>query len=246
MPSLDSRVAGQIGCPVSGTNGGDDSEIRATATPTSEPVNEWRSSQHALAYLDRADQIPHRSEGEGVLLDFVPRDAARILDLGTGNGRLITLLQVDRRQARFVAVDFSHAMLAMARTRFGGDSRVDIVEHDLDDRLPAFDPFDAIVSCFAIHHVSDRRKRVLYQEVHSLLKPGGVFCNLDHVQSPTPRLRERFWRNMGTPAEEEDPSNQLLDPETQLRWLRQIGFDDVDCAWKWLELALLVGRRLPT
>jgi hypothetical protein len=75
------------------------------------------------------------------------------------------------------------------------------------------------------------------------LRPGGVFCNLEHVASPTSELHAEFLRRIGYSSETEDPSNKLLDMEIQLGWLREIGFVEVDCHWKWRELALLSGRR---
>lgn len=54
-------------------------------------------------------------------------------------------------------------------------------------------------------------------------------------------MHDRFRQAVGIADEPDDPSNILLDVETQLKWLREIGFIDVDCYWKWLELALLVG-----
>jgi SAM-dependent methyltransferase len=174
-------------------------------------------------------------------VEQVPGDARRILDLGTGDGRLLGLLSPDRPGILGVGLDMSEPMLLAAHERFGDDGRITILEHDLAEPLPALGRFDAVVSSFAIHHLEHERKRSLYGEVFDLLERGGVFANLEHVASATHRLHLAFFAAIGEPLDDEDPSDRLLDVETQLGWLRELGFDDVDCYWKWLEMALLVG-----
>jgi tRNA (cmo5U34)-methyltransferase len=203
---------------------------------------EWTADvERVHRYLGRADEFPRRSEGESVLLGLVPRDALRVLDLGTGDSRLLALLQTDRPHMHGVGLDFSELMLAVARERFVRDGRIEVIEHDLTEPLPALEPFDAVVSSFAIHHLQHERKRVLYGEVLDLLEPCGVFANFEHVASPTQRLHLAFFAAIDEPMEYEDRSDCLLDVETQLRWLRELGFADVDCYWKWREMGLLVG-----
>lgn len=205
------------------------------------PSPEWTEADRVRQYLDRADRFPHRVEGEGVLLELVPGGAGRVLDLGTGDGRLLALLRGDRPQMHGVGLDFSAAMLAAARERLGGDDRIELVEHDLDLPLPELGRFDAVVSSFAIHHLEHERQRSLYAEAFELLEPGGIFANFEHVASPAERLHRAFFAAIDEPLENEDPSDRTLDVETQLGWLREIGFDDVDCYWKWREMALLAG-----
>jgi SAM-dependent methyltransferase len=205
--------------------------------------NEWTNPEHALAYLARADSIPHRTEGEAALLDELPAGALRILDLGSGDGRLLALVLLKCPGASGVALDFSPAMIRRLHERFTDPQRVQIVEHNMDHRLPALGCFDVICSSFAIHHLEHPRKRDLYTEIWTLLNPGGAFVNLEHVASPNDRVHRRFLEAIGVRPEEEDPSNKLLDVHTQLQWLSRIGFEDVDCYWKWRELALLVGRK---
>ena len=207
-------------------------------------LKEYNSAEHALQYLARADRIAHRTAGEAVVLELVPRGVRRILDLGAGDGRLLALLRLDRPEARGVATDLSPTMLDAARARFADDPLVEVVAHDLDTPLGALGApgaFDAVVSCFAIHHCSHARKRALYAEVYELLAPGGVFYNLEHVSSPTPELHAAFFAALGMSLEDEDRSNQLLDVETQVAWLREIGLEQVDCFWKWRELAVFGG-----
>jgi len=208
-----------------------------------EPSSEWQTIDHALSYLARADKLPHRTEGERVLLEQLPKQVERVLDLGTGDGRLLALVQLEKPEIEGVALDFSDPMLERARKRFARNTRVTVVKHDFSSplSLEQLGHFDAVVSSLAIHHMTHTRKKQLYKEVFALLNSKGVFCNLEHVSSPTENLHAKFLTATGLTPETEDPSNKLLDVETQLQWLRQIGFTDVDCYWKWLELALLIG-----
>ena len=209
---------------------------------TAPAVNRWPDAPHALAYLESRDRIPHRTEGCAVLLEVLEQPQ-RVLDLGTGDGVLLALVRSRWPDVEAVGVDFSATMLEAAQARFDGIDAVTIVEHDLDHPLPALGSFDAVVSSFAIHHLTDARKRALYGEVAACLEPGGRFANLEHVSSPTEHLHQEFMVALGKDPDDEDPSNQLAALDVQLEWLRALGFVDVDCFWKWRELALMVGGK---
>jgi hypothetical protein len=70
--------------------------------------------------------------------------------------------------------------------------------------------------------ISVTSESALYAEVFELLEPGGVFANFQNVASPTHRLHLAFFAAIGEPLEHDDPSDRLLDVETQLSWLRPL------------------------
>ena len=206
-------------------------------------AKEWSAPQTALAYLNVANDLPHRSEGESVLIDHLPENTKRVLDLGTGDGRLIRLIKTNRPEIEAVAIDVSPTMLKSAREHFANDPKVKVIEHDLAQSLPDLGYFDAVVSSFAIHHLKHERKRELYEEIYDIINPTGIFCNLEHVASPSVAMHVRFLEAIGYSPEKEDRANRLLPMEVQLGWFRDIGFVEVDCYWKWLEMALLIGYK---
>jgi hypothetical protein len=91
-----------------------------------------------------------------------------------------------------------------------------------------------------------------------LLAPGGLFVNVEHVASSTPEV-EALWEalmirhlsaHLGKPIaevetrfrERPDAADNILAPvETQVAWLREIGFTHADCYFRWLELAVFGG-----
>lgn len=200
---------------------------------------EWSDPGRVAEYLSR--EIPHRATAEEMLLAALPPRVERFLDLGTGDGRMVELVRARHPGAGAIGVDASEPMLARAAERFAAEPLVELHSHELATPLEVEGPFDAVVSGLAIHHLEDERKRQLFGEIQALLTPDGVFANLDLVSSASPQLHERFRREIG--REEDDPSDRLADLSGQLGWLRDAGFREVDCHFKWLELALIVAVR---
>jgi len=233
----------------------------------------WKRPEVAAAFLnERSLLIPDRKRQLEVMLrilQFAPRRPERVLDVGAGDAILLATILEAFPEAVGTAVDFSPLMLEQARARLArfGD-RAATVEADL--QTPAWlkavkGPFDVIVSGFAIHHLAHERKRVLYGEIYELLASGGAFINCEHVASTTPRIEKMFddamtehlWERRRERGEEisreqvyrefmerPDRAANILDlVEDQCRWLREIGFQDVDCFWRYFELAIFGGTR---
>ncbi|MFN8023762.1 MAG: TIGR03792 family protein [Acidimicrobiales bacterium] len=201
----------------------------------------WRDEAKVGEYLGRVDRLAARAAGEAELVDALPDRVHRVLDLGCGDGRLIELVLGARPATReAIGLDISPPMLDRARERFAERPHVRMLEHDLRDPLPDLGVFDVVVSGFAIHHLTHERKRTLFDEIVPLLRPGGVFANLEVVACATPELQAEFEHRIGRPGG--DPEDVLACVDEQLSWMRRAGLQHVDCAWRWRGFALLTGR----
>ena len=245
-----------------------------------EPQTDWKVWQDvsvATAFAnDRRGAIPGAQEQLEVLRQLLPARAPDlaptwVLDLGCGDGILLETVLHRWPGAQGVALDGSPAMLEKAAERLSvfHSSVVTFVQADFNEpdwkyALPVA-AFDAVVSGFAIHHSEDARKRALYAEIFDLLRPGGVFVNIEHVASASPLGEELFERSYaanlvrlrrekGQDANFEDVLNEHLNRadkaadrltpvETQVQWLRALGYTDADCYWKYYELAVFAGYR---
>ena len=211
---------------------------------STENVNLWRNAEHALSYLANRDSIPHRTDGYAAMLEVIPQRVERVLDLGTGDGNVLALVLAARPGATGVGLDFQPEMLDRARARFTSIDAVEIRRHDLDESLPAdLGHFDLVVSGFAIHHVVPDRQRALYGEIFEILRPGGVFANVEHVASSTPARHVEFLYALGSSPEQDAPSNKLVPVASHLAWLDGFGYADAECLWKWRELAVVTGNK---
>jgi len=213
-------------------------------------------------YREIADvAVPRRQEMIATLVSIVPfpHDAAvKILELGSGDGRLAEALLTVFPNAMLTALDGSESMRRAAAARlavFGARARVhafDVAALDWWDRIFGV---DLIVSSLCLHHLNDAKKQYLYKAAAERLSPGGALLMGDLIDPQHPSARRLAADQWDAQAKQQAGAlgapemfqrfadarwNHFRFPDAgdqpsalfhHLVWLRHAGFAAVDCFW---------------
>lgn len=231
----------------------------------------WKDPQGAQDWsANPLRQNPTRSEQLDILLSVLAdfhQDGTAIVDLGFGSG--IVEAEIFQRVpgARVVGVDFSPAMMALARERLKSyEDRFTAIEHDLSQldtlTLPP-NTYRFFIAIQALHHLMPQAMQRAYAYIHQHLDPGGLFLLLDRMAIDTPQLYEVYqsvWRRLdrlheSLVADHEGDRHEThlqrvredgdlpVSLEQHLAWLRAAGFETA-CLHTHGHRALIVGRKI--
>jgi len=231
-----------------------------------------RQAENYLAHARRAIPLAAEQLRLAVgMAEAMAPKVEKILDLGCGDGVMGMAMMERWPGASLTLADFSDTMLVAAKERAtAAEVDAELIKLDYSDPswpglVAGRGPFHLVVSGFSIHHQTGGRKREVYREVFDMLTAGGVFLNLDNVSSPTEKLalffeqdfvdalvsdrvrrglapdREAIYKEWWTRRKEDLVCCSPL--EEQLGWLRDIGYENVDCFFKYLEFALFGGNK---
>jgi len=205
----------------------------------------------SVSYYDNWMQIalPNYSEIFSVAVDLLPfemHEPITVLDLGAGTGLFSWHVLEQYPAARFTLCDLAPKMLEIARQRFESfDGQFVYQVEDYRDFTPDL-PFDLVISSLSIHHLTDEDKAALFQRIYALLKPDGMFINVDQIKGPNDYWQKYYWdqwlQRVRSRCAAEDQiaasvqRRKAYDQEAtlpeQLLWLNQAGFSQVDCVYK--------------
>ncbi|PKL57507.1 MAG: hypothetical protein CVV34_07125 [Methanomicrobiales archaeon HGW-Methanomicrobiales-5] len=117
--------------------------------------------------------------------------------------------------------------------------------------------YDLICSALSIHHLEQDNKHRLYKKIFDALNPGGMFVNADQVRGETESINTRYmayWDEFLVPCPlSPEEKTQILyrrdtfdkneKLSTQLAWMADCGFSDIDVVYKNRLFVVFTGIR---
>jgi SAM-dependent methyltransferase len=131
------------------------------------------------------------------VVNFFPKKG-RILEIGTGKGGDAGFFYSLGYEV--VATDFSEEALKIARENF---KNVEFVNVDTAKGLPfENNSFDVIYSHMSLHYFDTQTTRNIFENIHRLLKPKGIFATIANTMDDTEmkshdfqELEDDFYKN---------------------------------------------------
>jgi tRNA (cmo5U34)-methyltransferase len=207
---------------------------------------------------NRRRVIPCFDDFYGCMLSLIPygiADAIDFLDIGAGTG-LVTEMVLNRfPRCRATLIDISEEMLLKAKERFAKRSNIRFEVFDYS-RTALSGNYDLVLSAMSIHHLSNPDKQSTFKNIHNVLSSGGLFINAEIVRGDTEgseQICRELWRQhiekSGLTQAEIDEIYKRMEYDIpaslnkQLDWLREVGFEDVDCFYKYFSFAVYAGKK---
>ncbi len=189
------------------------------------------------------------------LLPFKQETPFSFLDLGAGTGLLTELILNVFPNARATLIDISEQMLSIAKQRFKNRPNIDfIIMNYSENSLSGM--YNAVVSAMSIHHLSHEEKAELIKKIHTILKPQGVFINADLARGTSDTLERKYqshWKNYIDKADLSPGELDLIHRrmqwdlpaslDFQLECMKNAGFTDVDCFYKYFNFVVYYGKK---
>lgn len=152
----------------------------------------WADGYDAsVAHADESDSYPFAGYRDvlGTIYSEVRARACRtVLDIGFGTGTLLRRFYQDGLTVN--GVDFSQRMLELAQQNM---KNARLYRHDFTQGLPSAlqnKHYDAIISTYALHHLSDAEKPAFIRDLLSRLNPGGILLIGDVAFESRTKLNE--------------------------------------------------------
>ncbi len=218
--------------------------------------------------------VPRRAEQIAVVCDLLSEiPAGPVLDLCCGQGLLAEEYLRRSPDGQVTLLDGSAEMLELACARLASyPGQYLRVQADIADQRWRRDDggYAGVMTSLAVHHLDAAGKQALYQDLHRMLRPGGVFVMADLVEPTGQRARQLAadtWEQSVAEASERlfggqealtafiatewnyyrqpgpDDYDKPSSITEQLRWLSEAGFIEVDVAWLYAGHAIFTATR---
>jgi trans-aconitate methyltransferase len=174
---------------------------------------DWK---HWVDRWDRMQQryLSRRSERFDIMINLIrstQHNVSHIIDLGCGTGSVSLMALKAFPDSTLTGIDFDPSMLLLAQERlkpFGNRANVELTNlRDPKWLASVSSPVDAVVSATALHWLSPQQLAILYEQIATVMKPGGMFLNADHVGSQCTSIQTAWEAEKAETREQEGFGN---------------------------------------